>query len=167
MALFKCKFKYTVAAALAVLAVGWPSFANAQDTTVATETTGPNRAMLHSGIVVLGLSYVPAVIVASTNPRSDDDYLYIPVAGPWLDLAHREPCQSCSNESLNKALLVTDGIFQGIGALDVVGSFLFMETRVATSATKTPKRETAKYIPLSITPAYMSGGLGVIAAGNF
>lgn len=167
MALVKCNFKYTVAAALAALALGWPSFANAHDTTVATETTGPNRALLRSGIVVLGLSYVPALVVASTNPRSDDDYLYIPVAGPWLDLGHREPCQSCGNESANKALLVIDGIFQGIGALEVVGSFLFVETRVGASATRNPKRETARQIPMSITPAYMNGGYGIMAAGNF
>ena len=110
---------------------------------------------------------MPALIVASTNSRSDDNYLYIPVAGPWLDLGHREACQSCGNESVNKALLVTDGIFQGIGALEIVGSFLFMETRVATTATRNPNRETAKRIPVSITPAYMNGGYGVMAAGTF
>jgi hypothetical protein len=68
---------------------------------------------------------------------------------------------------LNKALLVTDGIFQGIGALEVVGSFLFVETRVAATATKSTKRETATRLPVSITPAYMSGGYGVMAAGVF
>jgi hypothetical protein len=167
MALVKYNFKYTVAAAVAALALGSPSFANAQDTPVATETTGPNRAMLHSGIVVFGLSYVPSLIVASTNSRSDDDYLYIPVAGPWLDLGHREPCVSCGNESLNKTLLVFDGIFQGVGALEVVGSFLFVETRVAATAKRNPKRETARRIPMSITPAYMNGGYGIMAAGDF
>lgn len=167
MTLFKSKLKYTVTAGLATLALGWPSFANAQDTAVATETVGPNRTLLHSGIVLFGASYVPSLIVASTNSRSDDDYLYIPVAGPWLDLGNREPCNACANESLNKALLITDGIFQGIGALQVVGSFLFVERRVAATAVKSPKRETAKGIPVSITPTYMSGGYGVMAAGQF
>jgi hypothetical protein len=156
-----------LAAALAV-SVGWPSLAHAQDTTVRTETTGPNRALIRSGILVFGLSYVPAFIVASTNPRTDDDYLYFPVAGPWLDLANRNPCVDCSNETLNKALLVTSGIFQGIGALEIVGSFLFMETRVRTVAGgKTERVGPLKGIPLSITPSKVNGGFGIMAAGTF
>lgn len=35
-------------------------------------TTGPNRALLHSGIWILGLSYVPAVIVAAESNRGGD-----------------------------------------------------------------------------------------------
>ena len=160
------------ATALAVamsLSVGWTSLAHAQDTVVVTETTGPNRALIRTGILVLGMSYVPAFMVASTNPRPDDDYLYFPVAGPWLDLAHRQPCTSCENESLNKALLVTDGIFQGIGALEIVGSFLFMETRVAATSIRNPKgvASAGHRIPVSITPTYVVGGYGITAAGEF
>jgi hypothetical protein len=116
------------------------------------------------------MSYVPAFLVASTNPRTDDDYLYYPVAGPWLDLANRKPCTSCENESLNKALLITDGIFQGIGALEIVGSFLFMETRVAATSIRNPKSTASddRRIPVSITPSYIApGGYGITAAGEF
>ena len=56
-------------------------------TTDQTSTTGPNRTLLHSGIWVLGLSYVPAIVVAAESSRSEDRKLYIPVAGPWMDLA--------------------------------------------------------------------------------
>jgi hypothetical protein len=164
------RFKATAFAAVLSGLVGWTSAVRAQGETGVTETTGPNRALIRTGVLVLGMSYVPAFIVASTNPRPDDDYLYFPVAGPWLDLANRQPCgTSCENESLNKALLVTDGIFQGIGALEIVGSFLFMETRVAATSIRNPRSiaSIGKRIPVSITPTYMHGGYGVTAAGEF
>jgi len=111
--------KTIVLPALVAASVGLASIAHAHDTAAETESTGPNRTMLRSGVVILGLSYVPAFVVAVTNSRSDDDYLFIPVAGPWLDLAHRDcPPGPCNHETLNKALLITDGVFQGIGALD-------------------------------------------------
>jgi len=162
-------FKAAAAAVAVSVSVGWASAAGAQDTFKA-ETKGPNRAMIRSGILVFGMSYVPAFLVASTNPRRDDDYLYYPVAGPWLDLANRSPCTSCENESLNKALLITDGILQGIGALEIVGSFLFMETRVAATSIRNPKSVAAtnRLIPVSITPTYIApGGYGLTAAGEF
>jgi len=163
-------FRATAVVAAMFLSVGWTHAALAQDTSVVTETTGPNRTLIRTGILVLGMSYAPAFFVASTNPRPDDDYLYFPVAGPWLDLAHREPCTSCESESLNKALLITDGIFQGIGALEIVGSFLFMETRVAATSIRNPKSvaSTNHLVPVSITPTYIApGGYGIAAAGEF
>jgi hypothetical protein len=162
------RLKAAAVAAAMFVSVGWTSIASAQDTS--EETAGPNRTLIRTGILVLGLSYVPAFLVASTNPRPDDDYLYFPVAGPWLDLAHREPCgRSCEGESVNKALLVTNGIFQGIGALEIVGSFLFMETRVAATSIRNSKSVAAENhrIPVSITPSYINGGYGVMAAGEF
>lgn len=159
-----------VPAGILALSVGWTSLAPAEeagDETVLTETTGPNRAMIRTGVAVFTLSYVPAFLVAATNTRSDDEYLYLPVAGPWLDLTHREPCHSCDSESFNKALLVTDGIFQAVGALEIVGSFLFMETRVGATAITKRKTVSAKLIPVSITPAWVGGGYGVSATGAF
>jgi hypothetical protein len=171
MTLFQRSRWRATAVAVVCLSVGWTSVAHAQGETVATEKYGPNRTLIRTGILVLGMSYVPAFFVASTNPRPDDDFLYYPIAGPWLDLAHREPCgTSCGNESLNKALLITDGIFQGIGALEIVGSFFFMETRVAATSIRRPRNvaSTNHRIPVSITPNYIApGGYGIMAAGEF
>jgi hypothetical protein len=142
--------------------------AHAQDTTVTTETVGPNRALLRSGIVVFGLSYVPAFVVASTNTRSDDDYLYIPVAGPWLDLAHREPCGTCNGETLNKALLVTGGVFQTVGALEFLGSFLFMEKTTVREVAAVKERPVADRKPtLTILPGSVASGYGIVATSQF
>lgn len=134
-----------------------------------TEVTGPNRAMLHSGIWTLGLSYVPAVVVAAESGRHGDKNLYVPVAGPWMDLAARNPCPanvSCSNETTNKVLLVVDGVFQGVGALDIVGAFLFPETRTTTRAQNATEMHVAG-LSLHLSPARFQSGYGVSAVGSF
>lgn len=128
--------------------------------------TGPNRAMLKSGVWTLGVGYVPALIVAIESPLPADRQLFIPVAGPWLDYANRD-CDDCDNETLNKVLLVADGVVQGAGALQIVGSFLFVETRSAsgqrrttTAAEESPR---LRFAPARLAP----GGYGLVAHGAF
>lgn len=127
-------------------------------------TTGPNRALLHSGLWIFGLAYIPAVVVGIGSDRHGDKNLLIPVVGPWLDLAARSDCPvdaGCSNESVNKALLIVDGVFQGLGALDFVGAFLFPETRTVTvGRTKPPY--------LRVVPAqWGTSTYGISAWGQF
>jgi hypothetical protein len=113
-------------------------------------------------------------VVAGSNSRSDDDRLWIPVAGPWMDLANREPCGelagggSCGSENTYKVLLVADGVLQGIGALQVLGGFLFPESgsrsaaRGLHTASAPPPRPT-----LRIAPSRVPGGYGLTALGTF
>ena len=118
----------TLAFAALASTLALPAPASAEEVVVATDrraVTTPNRALLHSRVVTLGASYIPAFIVAVESPRSFDRQLFIPVAGPWMDFATRK-CSDCEHERLNKALLITDGIFQGIGALNILGAFLFL-----------------------------------------
>jgi hypothetical protein len=128
--------------------------------------TGPNRNLLHSGIFALGVPYVASVIVASTNDRSDDDKLYIPVAGPWMDLANRNACgnagqPSCDAETAYKILLIGNGILQGVGALEIVGAFIFPETRTVTAA----KPEAPRF---RFSPYYAgTGNYGLSAFATF
>jgi len=125
-------------------------------------TTGPDRQLLRSGAWTLGLSYVPALVVAIHSDEPADKNLYIPVAGPWMDYAKRD-CPTCEHETANKVLLVTDGIFQGVGALQLVGSFLFVETR--TTVARSPKPiATPK---LQVAPARIAHGYGLAARGTF
>ncbi len=135
------------------------------------ETTGPNRALLHSGIWIFVLSYVPAVIVAAESHRNGDKNLYIPIAGPWMALAARERCApdvSCSNETVNKVLLVVDGVFQGLGALDFVGAFLFPETRTLTVSSSTNNASRLAFPSIRVVPAQVGGGAyGLAAVGSF
>lgn len=144
--------------------------ASAQRRVDTVEYVGPDRTLLRSGVWTLGLSYVPALVVAIESDLPEDRYLYAPVAGPWLDLAHRD-CDSCNNETLNKVLLVTDGIIQGIGSLEIIGSFLFIE-RASVSTAAVPPRRTAKGkqesdFRLRFAPRKLAGGYGLAAIGTF
>lgn len=84
-----------------------------------------NRPLLITSAFLLVGSYVPAAVVAATSERETDQHnLYYPVVGPWMNLADRQcDLRACNNESLNKGLLIADGIVQGVGALGVVLSF--------------------------------------------
>jgi len=126
-------------------------------------TSGPNRELLHSGIFALGVPYVASVIVAASSDREEDKNLYIPVAGPWMDYANRGSCghagePTCDKETAYKILLVGNGILQGIGALEIVGAFIFPQTRTVTVASD--RR-------LFVAPYYVGTGAGVSAFARF
>src|SRR4051812_10677135 len=103
--------------------------ASAQETTVEHEVIRPNRPLLVAGLTVIGATYIPAVAVAATSEHKGDDKLYIPVAGPWWDLAERGGCGNtgCDREGVYKTLLVGAGIAHAIGVGLVVSSFLVPE----------------------------------------
>jgi hypothetical protein len=103
----------------------------AQEPVIDAETTRhtfPNRPLLVTGVLLLGVSYAPAAVIAATSDREADEKLYYPVAGPWLDLNHRGcAANPCDNNDLNRGLLVADGIVQGAGALGVLLSLVLPE----------------------------------------
>jgi hypothetical protein len=135
----------------------------AVDTT--TYSTGPNMELVGSGIGTFALSYLPAVVVGATSALDADRMLFVPLAGPWMDLTQRPRCGpivSCNTEGTAKVLLVTDGVFQAIGAISIVGGFLTTtrETRTVRAADMRPT--------LQISPASVGGrGYGVMALGSF
>jgi hypothetical protein len=104
------------------------------------EKIRPNRPLLYTGAGVIAASYIPPVIVAATSDRAADKKLFIPVAGPWLDLADRGGCapNSCETEGIYKALLVTTGIAHIVGSGLIVSSFIVPEERVRTTAATKP-----------------------------
>lgn len=145
-----------LATVLSVMAFSHPALADE------VRTTCPNRHLLHKGVWVLSLAYVPALIVAIESHLDADEYLYVPVVGPWLDLAHRD-CPHCAHEGRNVGGLVTDGVFQGLGALSIVTSLLFRETRES-SATTEP---TGRRITLSLAPTPAPEGCGAALSLHF
>jgi hypothetical protein len=171
-----------VAAALACVTNTSPSFA--QDRTIVTQPappppmmvapplsetteayTGPNRALIGTGLVTFGLAYIPAVVVAGQSTQSYDHHLYVPVVGPWLNLANRPACGpesiDCDTETTNKVLLGVDGVFQGIGAITTLAGFLTPEpARAVVTAKAKPS--------LHVTPAKVGrSGYGLAAFGEF
>ncbi len=159
------KIRHAVAFTIALAMVSWASAAAAQSRRETISTTGPNRSLLHSGLFMLGVPYVASVIVATGSDHPGDDNLYMPVAGPWMDLANRGSCghlgeRSCDGETFNKVMLVVDGVFQGLGALDIVGAFVFPETRTVTVASDRPR--------VMVAPAYWGRNTyGVSAMATF
>lgn len=152
----------SLAAALAVSTAFVPE-ARAQQRVDTVQYTGPDRGLLKSGVWTLGLSYVPALVVGIASPLPEDRYLLAPVAGPWIDFAKRD-CPSCAHEGWNKALLITDGVIQGVGALEILGSFLFIE-RSTVSQTARPAKK-PKALALHVVPRFI-GSYGLTAIGEF
>jgi len=141
-----------------------PASVTTQDTT--SEATGPSMAMVGSGVGIFALSYIPAAVVGATSGLNADRTLFVPLAGPWIDLTQRPDCSpasSCNAENTAKVLIITDGVFQALGALTIVGGFL-----TTAHETKTVQ-STAKLRPtLHISPAQLgNGGYGVAALGTF
>jgi hypothetical protein len=84
--------------------------------------------VLIGGAVVFTLAYAPAAYVASQSPA--DKALFIPFAGPWIDLATRPACtppvlpagvslpvDPCIGETIARAALVLSGALQGLGGI--------------------------------------------------
>ena len=88
-----------------------------------------NRPLLITSAVLFAGTWGTSIGFAYGSERNEDQkYLYYPVAGPWLDLGNRT-CEArpCTNEDLNKALLIADGIGQGLGMLGIITSLFLPE----------------------------------------
>ncbi len=136
-----------------------------------TTYKAPNRPLLIGGTILFLGSYAPAVIVAAAANTSFDNHLYIPLIGPWLDIANRPTCgsgllePSCSSQGGRKALLAVDGVLQAAGAVSIVLGLVLTgrQTEIVTA-----KAEPAKKPHVNILPSQMGrDGYGVAAFGDF
>lgn len=98
-----------------------------------------NRELMFGGVVLFGATYAAGAIAASQSDRDADQRLYVPLVGPWLDLADRGDCpianQSCDNETTKKVLIIGDGVLQAVGALMILDAALFPRTVHRTTTT--------------------------------
>jgi hypothetical protein len=128
---------------------------------------GPNADLIGAGLVTFGLAYLPATIVASSSDIRADQHMYVPVAGPWLDMSSRPLCggaSACDTETGFKVLLAADGIIQGLGALMTLAGILSPEP----SAVSAPAALEKPTMQLKVTPAHVgSFGYGLAAFGKF
>jgi hypothetical protein len=76
----------------------------------------PETPLIVLGSTMLFSSLFPSHIVAMASSNPSDQFLWIPVAGPWLDLADRahEPATATT------VLLVADGLVQAASALMII-----------------------------------------------
>jgi hypothetical protein len=97
--------------------------------------------------------------VAVNSDRSEDKFLYAPFIGPWLDLAARD-----DDDKLNNTLLVVDGVFQTIGALQLLASFMWIDVDDDAAAADS----TTIVSQAAVAPARLSSdGYGLVAVGRF
>jgi hypothetical protein len=131
-----------------------------------TEAYVPNPYLLTTGFVLFGGSYITSVVVAAESGNSADQHLYVPIVGPWVDMANRGGCpvgnNSCNNETTNKVLLGVDGALQAIGTLEVIWGFLrpvHEEVTVVHATRYTPE--------IHFEPSNVASGYGLTAFGRF
>jgi hypothetical protein len=111
---------------------------------------------------MFGLAYGTSIVIGATSDRASDQNLFVPLAGPWMDLATRADCPGpCgADETVNRVLLATAGFFQAAGALQVAAGLLFPETRTVTRA--------AEVRPgVHFAPRVGKGMVGLSAYGAF
>jgi hypothetical protein len=121
----------------------------------------PNRMLLTAGVAGFALSYIPSVLVALSSDRSDDHWLYLPVAGPWIALGTRD-CSAtpCYHQWLSTTLLILDGLVQ-TGSLVAIGA-AFLVPNKAQEVTVVGNKK------LHFSPAQIGrDGYGLVAAGAF
>jgi hypothetical protein len=128
----------------------------------------PNSILLGGGISIFLASYVPSAVVAVVNDNTYDKHLYIPVVGPWLDLADRPGCggigqSGCPTENGYRALLVVVGSFQALGVLATAVGAAVPERQIIGPPAKATARPTVHVLPAQVS----RDGYGLAAFGNF
>jgi hypothetical protein len=114
------------------------------------EASGSTVALV-GGAVLLGMSYIPSAYVAAGSSLSADQALYVPILGPWIDLASRPGCSqqqfppgvsvsadTCAPESAYRAGLVTAGALQAAGAILILAGLPYSVQVVGGPDPKTP-----------------------------
>lgn len=128
----------------------------------------PNRPLLITGSAIFLGTYGASVIQALASDTEADDNNYIPLVGPWLNIAERD-CQlgDCgTQEDWNNILLIGSGVAQGVGVGLAIASLIVPETeeRVAKGKDKTKvAKPEVRVIPVQMG----RGGAGVGAVGRF
>jgi hypothetical protein len=132
----------------------------------------PNRPLLFTGLGILVGTYGTSALVAAGSDRNEDKDLYVPVVGPWLNLAERD-CglgECGQREDWNQAALIGSGVLQGVGLSLAVASLFVSEDRDAKSFYKSSRatKSTAAAKPtIQLTPVNVRGGGGFGAIGTF
>lgn len=131
-----------------------------RESVTVSETRRPNKAILITGAALLASTYVTtAAVVGANGPVSDHD-LYIPVVGPWINLADRSCVGECPDETRDKWLIAGSGVLQGVGAIMTLTSF-FVPEKVPTA------RIQAGPVKMQVTPTAGAGAGGLGAVGTF
>jgi hypothetical protein len=152
-----CFIPRLVRADTPVIVVNEPPPEQGRDQVMMTTTNTP---VIVSRALTFGLAYGIAAMAAATSENSADERLYVPLLGPWLDLADRPNCavsdSACDRETTKKILIGADGVFQAIGVTVVVYGIL------------TPRHHMAGDDSMRVVPVSMGNGArGLALTGSF
>ena len=129
------------------------------ESTLIYQRRTPNKALLITGSSLLVSTYVTTAALAGYNGEVGDKDLYIPIVGPWINIAERNGNQYKDN-TRDTLLIAGSGVLQGVGALMAVTSF-FVPEKVPAA------RIQAGNVKMEITPQAGAGGGGIGAVGVF
>ena len=118
----------------------------------------PNTPLLITGSALLVGTYVTTAAFSGANGPVADRDLYIPVAGPWINLADRSTDRE--NNTRDTVLIAGSGVLQGVGVVMVITSFFVPESIPAA-------RISAGNVKMNVAPTASMGGGGVGAFGTF
>jgi hypothetical protein len=134
-----------------------PAMPSGESTTV-YQHRRPNTPLLITGGALLVGTYVTTAAIAGSNGPDADHDLYIPVAGPWINLADRSTDRE--NNTRDTVLIAGSGVLQGVGALMLLTSFFVPESIPAA-------RISAGNVKMQVTPTAAAGAGGIGAVGTF
>lgn len=122
-----------------------------------------NWPIMLTGAVVFAAAYVPSLTVGIIG-RDDERAMIAPVVGPWIALGQKD-CneEPCSNEGLDKTLMVTSGILQGAGLLAMTLSVFIPPPSGSSVPGMAAAKPTVRFTPVS----FGRSGAGVGAVGTF
>lgn len=133
--------------------------AGAQTRTDIVEYTAPERGFLRTSALTLGLPYAPVLVLGRDRPRRNARGLLAPGAGPWPDFAAGD--RDDGRRKRASRFLLVDGLTEGVGALELLGSFFLVEHGVPTQGVH------ADGLGLRFVPTRVNGGYGLNAIGHF
>ena len=109
---------------------------------------------------------VSIIPVGAFSDTKGDDNLFIPVIGPWLDVAERD-CklgECTTREDVNIAHIIGSGAAQAAGIGIAIGAFFVGERRDGRPA---PQPKAAPTGSVQVLPLGLRAGAGIGAVGTF
>lgn len=120
----------------------------------------PHKALFITGASIFLTTYALTASFAAAGERAADRDLFVPGAGPFMNLANRNCSRGCITDTRDTALLITSGVLQNIGAVLMITS-AFIPNKVPAA------RITAGSVNMQVAPTAGAGSAGLGALGTF
>jgi hypothetical protein len=128
------------------------------ETSTVYQRRSPNRPLLITGGALLVGTYATTAAISGVNGPVADRDLYLPVVGPWINLADRSSDRQ--NNTRDVVLIAGSGVLQGVGAVMLISSFFIPESIPVA-------RISAGNVKMHVTPTAGMGAGGIGAVGTF